>query len=157
MDENMRSTIASVKAVIETTRAQLEEMEQEPAPDRHLMAAVQDNYERAKGTLRILEKINGVEATVAVQPAQKNDTAVAQDESEEDQTINVTRHVDHSFQVIPPKATDELTVNEQALATPAESQAPQVTMPTEETPESSAAEVHMTRAEYREMMKKKGK
>ncbi|MDD6432392.1 MAG: hypothetical protein PUF79_04620 [Lactobacillaceae bacterium] len=153
MDENMRNTIASIKSVIKTTRGQLEEMEQEPDPDRQLMAVVQGNYERAKSTLRLLEKINGVEATAAVQPAEKNSAATSQAEAAENEPINVTRHVDHSFQVIPPKAVDNQAVNAMSTA----SQAPQESAPSQKSVASSSTDVHMTRAEYRAMLKKKGK
>lgn len=154
MDENMRNTIASIKSVIKTTRGQLEEMEQESDPDRQLMAVVQGNYERAKSMLRLLEKINGVEATAAVQPAEKSSsTATTQVEAAESEPINVTRHVDHSFQVIPPEAVDNQVVN----ATSTASQAPQESAPAQESSVSSSTDVHMTRAEYRAMLKKKGK
>lgn len=153
MDENMRNTIASIKSVIKTTRGQLEEMEQEPDPDRQLMAVVQGNYERAKSTLRLLEKINGVEATAAVQPAEKNSAATSQAEAAESEPINVTRHVDHSFQVIPPKAVD----NQEITATSTASQAPQESAPSQKSAANSSTDVHMTRAEYRAMLKKKGK
>lgn len=154
MDENMRNTIASIKSVIKTTRGQLEEMEQEPDPDRQLMAVVQGNYERAKSMLRLLEKINGVEATAAVQPAEKSSsTATTQAEAAESEPINVTRHVDHSFQVIPPKAVDD----KETIATSTASQAPQKSAPSQKSAASSSADVHMTRAEYRAMLKKKGK
>ena len=154
MDENMRHTIASIKSVIKTTRGQLEEMEQESDPDRQLMAVVQGNYERAKSMLRLLEKINGVEATAAVQPAEKSsNTATNQAEAAESEPINVTRHVDHSFQVIPPEAVDNQVVN----ATSTASQAHQESAPAQESSASSSTDVHMTRAEYRAMLKKKGK
>ncbi|MGV3201852.1 hypothetical protein ACEE97_01870 [Limosilactobacillus reuteri] len=154
MDENMRNTIASIKSVIKTTRGQLEEMEQESDPDRQLMAVVQGNYERAKSMLRLLEKINGVEATAAVQPAEKSsNTATNQAEAAESEPINVTRHVDHSFQVIPPEAVDNQVVN----ATSTASQAPQESAPAQESSASSSTDVHMTRAEYRAMLKKKEK
>lgn len=153
MDENMRNTIASIKSVIKTTRGQLEEMEQESDPDRQLMAVVQGNYERAKSMLRLLEKINGVEATAAVQPAEKSsNTATTQAEAAESEPINVTRHVDHSFQVIPPEAVDNQVVNTMSMA----SQAPQESAPAQESSASSSTDVHMTRAEYRAMLKKKG-
>ena len=154
MDENMRNTIASIKSVIKTTRGQLEEMEQESDPDRQLMAVVQGNYERAKSMLRLLEKINGVEATAAVQPAEKSsNTATNQAEAAESEPINVTRHVDHSFQVIPPEAVDNQVVN----ATSTASQAPQESAPAQESSASSSTDVHMTRAEYLAMLKKKEK
>lgn len=154
MDENMRNTIASIKSVIKTTRGQLEEMEQESDPDRQLMAVVQGNYERAKSMLRLLEKINGVEATAAVQPAEKSsNTATNQAEAAESEPINVTRHVDHSFQVIPPEAVDNQVVN----ATSTASQAPQESAPAQESSASSSTDVRMTRAEYRAMLKKKEK
>ncbi|MEZ7281578.1 hypothetical protein [Limosilactobacillus fermentum] len=154
MDENMRNTIASIKSVIKTTRGQLEEMEQESDPDRQLMAVVQGNYERAKSMLRLLEKINGVEATAAVQPAEKSsNTATTKAEAAESESINVTRHVDHSFQVIPPEAVDNQVVN----ATSTASQTPQESATAQESSASSSTDVHMTRAEYRAMLKKKGK
>jgi hypothetical protein len=154
MDENMRNTIASIKSVIKTTRGQLEEMEQESDPDHQLMAVVQGNYERAKSMLRLLEKINGVEATAAVQPAEKSsNTATTQAEAAKSEPINVTRHVDHSLQVIPPEAVDNQVVNTMSTA----SQAPQESAPAQELSSSSSTDVHMTRAEYRAMLKKKGK
>lgn len=162
MDENMRNMIASVKAVIETTRGQLEAMEKEPDPDRQLMAAVQDNYERAVATLRTLKKINGAAATAAVEPAQPSAPA----STTADEPINITRHVDHAFQVIPPAELDEHPVNEQALETSTASQptaAPTGERVAHATPSSApasaeddqAAPVQMTRAQYRKMLKKR--
>ena len=165
MDENMRNIIASVKAVIETTRGQLEAMEKEPDPDRQLMAAVQDNYERAMATLRTLKKINGAAAVATVEPAQPS----TPETTEADEPINVTRHVDHAFQVIPPAELDEHPVNEQALEPPAESyptakpvSEPATSHATQSPASTSAAAdpeapVHMTRAQYRKMLKKQKK
>lgn len=155
MDENMRNMIASVKAVIETTQGQLEAMEKESEPDRQLMAAVQDNYERAMATLRTLKKINGVEATAAVEPAQSNTPETAETEA----PINVTRHVDHAFQVIPPAESDE----QAAKTSTKESTSKQAASHATQSPVATAAEsdqetsTHMTRAQYREMLKKQKK
>lgn len=153
MDENMRSTIASIKAIIETTRQQLKQMEQEENPDQHLLLTVQNNHEQALSTLRTLKKINGGEAVAAILPAGAGDREAPTGETS--QAIDITRHVSHAFQVIPPR---EESLGDFQTSTPAKSQAQSDQPAAMKKPASSSTDdVQMTREEYMATLKKKGK
>ncbi|WP_373842302.1 hypothetical protein [Limosilactobacillus sp.] len=141
MDENLKSTIASTKAIIRSTQGQLDQMKKDPHPDQKLMKVTQDNHDKAVQTLAILNKITGG-ATMDVGPRTVTDT----------RPINVDHNTDHGFQIIPPAAEDSVAPSSLSDSI--------VSAQSAQSGQQSAAipannEVMMTRAQYRAMLKKK--
>lgn len=60
---NIMETIASLRSIVETTQQQLITMQNDDHPNRQLMAAVQENHDRALETLRMLSQIQSPAAT----------------------------------------------------------------------------------------------
>ncbi|WP_267202632.1 hypothetical protein [Limosilactobacillus kribbianus] len=143
MDENLKSMIASTKAIIRDTEEQLEMLKKDPHPDQQLLKVTQNNHDKA---VQILQQING--APVSTQDVGPRTVTDAR-------PINVNHDLEHGFQIIPP-ASEHVASEQKKVSVTTNKQPAQSSQPahrTVSTATTSSSSVKMTRAQYRAMLK----